>query len=492
MKRRTIVAVAAFALLLGIFFATREKQVQVGVRKLELPVIDAAKVAKIDIGGQHPTTLTRDGEGWKVEDPKKPGPHPADESQVKNFLDLLGKTRFSDIVTDRPQRQAELELDEAKGTPVTLTAAGWEKPLALVFGSAAKGGSYVREQGQADVFVALGRAGTLARRAPNDWRQHRILTLQVGDIVGLDVKPASGAGYSLSRGSGDKWQLANPPAGFRLDSGAGQQLAQQISVLSTQDFVDSGETDQALGLAGPHDVVAVKLKDGKSTVLHFARPAGGQGSGASKDEVALRVEGDAQIYRVTPSFRDTIVRQLDGLRDLTLLDFDPAKVKALSLRGQKPVSLQKDGTTWKVVAPKTLPAGADFDPSQVPLQLARFKSMRAASRPEQAVPAAKAGLASTPLVELTLEDGSKQTLRFGKPVEGGAGGKRLYVQGSADKWIYEIPEADKTRFDSGLDVFKKPPPPPDVSKMQGLSSLPPEIRKQIEAQLRQRAAAPPH
>jgi hypothetical protein len=42
-----------------------------------------------------------------------------------------------------------------------------------------------------------------------------------------------------------------------------------------------------------------------------------------------------------------------------------------------------------------------------------------------------------------------------------------------------------TRLQSGVELFKKPPPPPDHGQMQGLESLPPDVRKKIEAQLRQ-------
>ncbi len=487
MKRATLVAVGAFVLLLVAFLATREKQVQVGVHKLELPVFDKSKVSEIDFGGAHRATLRREGEGWVVEDPDKPGPHPADEGQVRSFLEELSRPKLSDIVTDRVDRQAELEIDEAKGTTVKVVA-GLAKPIELVFGRAARGGNYVRLPGRPEVFLATGRLGNQARRGASAWRKHGVLSVQAGDIVSIDVKPVAGTSFSLARGTGDQWQLANAPAGFRLDANAGQQLAQQLAGVSAQDFLEPGQTDASLGLQGPHDVVEAKLKDGRAVVLHFAHAAATDAGTPASGPVALRVEGDPQLYQVAAYSRNAIVKPIDELRDLSLLQLDPAKVTAVTLRGQKPVSLQKDGASWKVLTPKQLPAGLEFDPRQVLAQLNRLKTLRAASWPHQRVAEKAAGLAATPLVELTLADGTKQALRFGKAVEGGTGPKQVYVQGSADKVVYAIGESEKTHLETGIELFKKPPPPPSLDKIKGLSSLPPDIRRQLETQLKQRAA----
>jgi len=51
MKRGTLIALGAFAVLLVLVLATRESQVSVGVRKLELPRLDNEKVTALELTG---------------------------------------------------------------------------------------------------------------------------------------------------------------------------------------------------------------------------------------------------------------------------------------------------------------------------------------------------------------------------------------------------------------------------------------------------------
>jgi hypothetical protein len=498
MKKGTLIAVGVFAVLLLIVLATRERQVSVGVKKLEVPALEKDKVHQLAIAGAKSALLSHGTSGWTVEDPAKPGAHPADDTQVSSMVDALIETKYGDLVTDRTDRHAELEVDDAKGLRVKVTADG-VAPFELVFGKSAAAGTYVRRAGQPEVFLAKGRFGSVGRRDANAWRKHAILALKADEIASLAVRPGVGTGYVLERGADGTWAVgatSSPPPGFRLDSAAAQRAAQQLSTLSAQDFLDAPESDEALGFAGPHDVVEAHLKDGKAVVVSFGRAAASADAGvaAGSEPLPTRVDGDPQIYAVSPYVKNQLLQPMSALRDLSLMAFDVQKVKSLVMRGSKPVTLEKDGAGWKVTTPKTLPAGADFDPAQVSSQLFRIRNMRAARRVESAVPAAQVGLTKDATIEVTLEDGKKQTVHFGKDVTGTPGAKQLYVKGSADDGLYAIFETEKTRFDVGLDLFKKPPPPPQFGNqgggMKGLEQLPPDVRRQIEAQLRQRAAAP--
>ena len=118
--------------------------------------------------------------------------------------------------------------------------------------------------------------------------------------------------------------------------------------------------------------------------------------------------------------------------------------------------------------------------------LTRLQGMRAA-RVEMVKTAAQTGLSkATPTVEL-VGDGAAKTLRFGNEVTENAVGKQLYAKGSTDELIYVVPANEKASYEAGAALFNKPPPMPPSSNMQGLDSLPPDIRAKIEAQLRQQS-----
>jgi len=122
-------------------------------------------------------------------------------------------------------------------------------------------------------------------------------------------------------------------------------------------------------------------------------------------------------------------------------------------------------------------------------QLSWLRSLRGARLVEGALTDAQAGLATPAmLVELTVEGEPVQTLRLGKEAPGAANGaKELYARSSGDALTYAVSDAVRSRLAQGLELFKRRPPPSfagAAQPLQGLESLPPEIRRQLEAQLR--------
>ncbi len=108
MKKGTAIAIGIFAALLIAFFASRERQVSVGVRKLELPVVETDKVTAIEITGPKPASLKKEGAAWMVVDPKKPDQkHPADETQVNSMLDAYKEIKVGATAPHRSRSSWE-------------------------------------------------------------------------------------------------------------------------------------------------------------------------------------------------------------------------------------------------------------------------------------------------------------------------------------------------------------------------------------------------
>lgn len=578
MKKGTLIAVGVFAVLLVLFFATRERKVSVGVRKLEVPAFDKAKVTALELSGAKAATLRKEGGTWVVSDPARPDKkYPADGQQVEAALDALPEVRGSNLVTEKRERHADLEVDDAKGLKVRVL--GEKGPVVdLVIGKAARGGgTYVRRAGEDEVFSVTARFGWMVRKDVGGWRKRAFVPAKVDELVQVTVRPAGGEPFTLKPGAeAGSWALedgATAPVGFRFDAQAGARLAHQLTTLNAQDFTDEAG-DEGLGLAGAHDVLEAKLKDGKSLILHlgqepdpavfravsqlkamfdavdgasgtkdgkvtledlqrtltdttkseelrkaigrlvddpaaFARVDAGGYAATGKDGaltqadldgaartvglVPVRLEGDPQVYLVPSQAVAGLRKKLTDLRDLALLSFEPQKVTGVTIQtGRKKVRLSRDSGVWQVVEPRQLPAGFEFGPDEVDTQLRVLRRLRAARLVEPVVPDAQAGLARpSASVELTLEGGGSQVLRFGKEVPGKAAAKELFVRGSADQALYAVPLAERTRLEAGVDMFRKRPPPPmNMGGMQGLESLPPEIRRQLETQLRQQQQHP--
>jgi hypothetical protein len=492
MKKGTLILIGVFAILLVVVFATRERQVSVGVLKFELPPIDKDKVIAIEIAGPKAASLKKEAAGWTVADPGKPDQkHPADEQQINSALDAYKETKVRDLVSDRPERQQEFEIDDAKSLRVRITSQG-APSVELVLGKPTKsGGVYIRQAKSNAIFTAEGRFPWMARRDATAWRNRSIITAKVEDLVEVAVHPKDQQSFVLtSSGEGGGWKLKEGtklPDGFRYDASAGQGLVQQLINLRAQDFIDSPGSDESLGFAGPHSIVEAKLKDGKQFKLHLGQE---QESKESKGKaVAARLESDPQVYLVPPYSANILQKRAADLRDLSLLSFDPQKVSKLSIlsSGKKTV-VAREGDTWKVIEPKKLPSGFEFDPGRVSSELNMLRGLKASRLIDGKVEAAQSGLSKpTTHVDLTLESGAHQSLAFGKEAKSDKG-KEVYVKGSADASTYAIFEGARSRFASGIEMFKKLPPPPANMAgggMRGLESLPPEVRAKIEAQLRQ-------
>lgn len=569
MKKNTVAALAVFVVLLGVVLATRQKSVAVGIKHLELPKLDKAKISRLELTGPMAATLEKSGEAWTVRDPKQPDKsYPADKTQVTAAIDSLVSFKAMDLVTENDKRHEEFELNDAKGLKLKVSLEGGASQE-LIFGKSAKsGGNYVRAPGEAAVFVSKNPLGWMLRKDVKGWRQRSLLTAKLDEITELTVRPADGTPWSAKAGeNGSSWTLSEgvaAPAGFRFDPAAPQRIAQQLANLSAQDFVDGALEPANSGLGSP-TVVQAKLKDGKSVQVKLGRPvdsrenglvhpllanfdaldadknaklsmgelaAGAAGTfaedakkaiswagevdafdrldvgvygGRPKDgaidkedlgaasrtigTVPAQLEGDSQIYLIASFVASGLSKRLEELRDTSLMAFEAPKVVSLAMDvGGKRTRLTKEGEAWKVQEPAKLPDGYELDSARVNAQLQALRTLRGA-RVIDGVVAAKVGLAKPGLlVELKTDDGKAHSVRFGAELTSSTGAKEYYVQGTADGLLYVISAAEKTRLEGGLELFKKMPAP-DLSKMgpiNGLDQLPPEVRAQLEAQMRQK------
>jgi hypothetical protein len=458
MKKTTLGAVVAFGALLAIVMMTREKQVNEGVPKLTLAPLQG-EVIGIELTGPTPASLKFENSTWTA------GGHPADEAQVKQLTDALKDFHVTDFVTDNTAKHAEYEVDDAKGVKMTLTTTtgpGWS----LVFGKAAKlGGTYVRDAKSNAVFTTKSPVAYQAKKGNSGWRKKNIATAAANDIAKVTVAQQESK-LTIVR-EAEAWKLdPEPPKGFRFDTNAAGRLVGAIVSMNATDFADAPVT--------PVATIDVETKDGKKLAMKL-------GAKTDKGMVPFSIDGDPQTYLIAQWSADQLLKKVEDMRDTTLLAFDAAKVNKVAISaGGKSTVLAKDGASWKIVEPKKPPAGFELDPGAVQSQLMRLHGIRGAKAVTD-VPEAKAGLGKpVASVELGLEGGGKQQLKFGSETPT----KELYVKGSADNLLYAIGANEKASLEQGLELFKKRPPP-DMNQIRGLEQLPPDVRRQLEAQMRQ-------
>jgi hypothetical protein len=528
MKKNNALAIVGgiFLVLVGLWFLTRDSAPKVGVKELKVAKLDKDAVTKIEVtipaketkkDGKAPdegpveatveparkVVLEKDGSGFVVYDGDKADKRFAvDDAQLKPLLDAIGEFATGDLIANKADKLASFEIDDAKGLRVAITTSKG-KELDLLFGRAAKGGgTTVRAQGSNDVFVARGRLGTIARKEVTAWRKKTILEKKGDDFSSLTVARADGsklelvaetkeedvpaaegadAGPALEKKKTTTWKLASSmtlPAGFRLDDSAVSRLPGAFGALRAADFADDA-TDEVAGFTAAHTTITGKGTDGKDVVVHL-------GKKDDKGRVHLRVDGDKQVYLVAEYTAKNLDKGIDEMRDLTLSTAKVEEIERATFSSGKTRFVVKKGAEgWSLVEPKNAPA--EFDVGQIASavgQAARLRGTRWAGDVKDIG-------GNDPQVELVTKAGT-QVVRFGKQVEAADANapREFYAQGP-DGSVVTINAYTRDRFAKPEELFKKPPaPPPGMGGMggkgiQGLEGLPPDIRKKLEASLKQ-------
>jgi len=488
MNKTAWISLGTFLVLLVLVFVTREDHVAVGVRALTLPTFDADKVTKIEVRSKDKSALlekvggTKEQPQWTVADPEKPEVKlAASPSQVKTALDALAELSAEGFVTGRKEKHADLEIGEEKGVTVTLTQGG--KATALVFGRFAKGGgNYVRLADSDEVFVGKGRFAGAVKKDVKAWRKRKLLPFEAKDLRALTLAPAGQPELKLKGegGEGDtvNWSLEGValPAGFRLDTDALGRIANAVAGLRATDFADEGALGEVQG------TVSGKTVDDQSFTVRF-------GAVDDKKRVFTQLEGDAQLYLLSEYTVKSVLKSLEELRSLNLIELDAAKATKAEFTGPDGrVIVEKTDAGWALVEPAAPPEGYDFDPSQVEPKLEALGRLKASglASPEK-LPVAKPAEQVT--VAVTV-DGQVKTLAFGDEIpraEDDKGAVEHYAYSAEDEMTYKVGQWQRNRYAKPLELFKRPVAPqgPPGGGIPGMENLPPEIRKQLEAQLKQ-------
>jgi hypothetical protein len=479
-------------------------------------------------------------------------------------LDSLAHLKAADLVTERPEKHVDYEVDAGHGERVKVFTAGG-LVLDMVLGkSAARGGFYVRRGEDPHVYLTGTQLGWLAKKSATELRRKSLVSLTAGDLREITLVPAGGTSYTLGRADAAKpWEITagKPDApGFRFDTEMASRTAQAVTELRAQDFIAPGKaSDEQLGFHGAHAQVKAKPATGDAVELELGRPANADdarfasllraqlekldaagnkdgklqldelkaAAAQAKDQpakdaaaalsgdsarfawfdgggwelhtpdgalspedldavskngglVPVRVAGAHETALVPSWSTEALTRPALALRDLSLFSFAVTKAEGLTLLGaggKTTVALKHENNTWKLEEPKKWTRPNPFDPNRVLFRIGDMRRWRAL-RVAEGVSDAQAGLNSpVATVRVTAPEGT-QVLRLGKPVPGRTPAEH-YAKGAVDALVYVVGDGLRATLAEGPALFEKAPTP--VGPPQGLDSLPPEVRRKLEA-----------
>lgn len=323
MKNKKPLIFLALAILFALVVLTLERPETPRVDSVDesyfLPGFDSAKVARIDvlqiIDG---TEIYREGDSWMVKSILTPAKQslndkegvaapeeksfPADAARVNSAIGIFTGLTKGTVASDNPEKKDIYQVG-VTGTTVKLFDNA-DKPIGeFVIG---KNGpdftsSYVRFNGEDDVFLVNRSLGGLFSARTNDWRDKTIFAFDPAAITDINVKIVKNE-YAISRKKGGEWK-STVPEGIELDAASVQKLVGKVAKLNAVDFAD-GIDDIKAGLDAPEYTITVVDSNGAASKLIIG-----------KEENAKRkfakLSGKEQIYLLPEGFVESLPASLE-------------------------------------------------------------------------------------------------------------------------------------------------------------------------------------
>ncbi len=146
----------------------------------------------------------------------------------------------------------------------------------------------------------------------------------------------------------DGWQLVQPLSA-KGDSKAIEELLTNV-VTSRKDAVLFEKVEHTklveLGLGDPDVEVGVKSANGETVIVFGER-------GPTNNVAYAMFKGRPEVYRVHSDLKKDVSKDAYALRDKTILDFDPAKLRRLEIvkKGMSRVVIVQNQSKWNMLEP---------------------------------------------------------------------------------------------------------------------------------------------
>jgi hypothetical protein len=463
MQQKTLIAVGAL-LVLGILavltLRAPEKGERTGPRPRPIAALKAADIKELDMtsgGGKDHIVMKLDNGSWKIAAPTFQTPQ-ADQSLMKTAVEQLEKLSWGDLVTQKKEKQAELEVSDDRGAHVVAKDAAGKVLFDGWIGKSASGFTMVRPAGSFDKGEAWQATGlfkyTYAREA-KAWRDHTILDFNKDDASRLAVehggeklvlekvtppapdkdKPEPNKAKEEAR-----WRVVDANVKVDpLDDTVANSMIVSMSTLKAADFDESTKPVDA-GLAPPRYRVTATVKGQPMTLLV---------GNVKGDDSWVQVDGRSQIYLLRKYMLDRLAQKPIDFRDKTIVKAKEDDLTAIEVSdGSESYSLERAGSEWKLGKGK-----GTLDATKVKPVASAFEDLKGTGFAE-ASDAKTTGLAKpSATVTLRLRDKSAVTLRVGGK---SADGTDEYVQRAGSPDVLVVKKYMVDRFVKKLaDLTKK-------------------------------------
>lgn len=328
---------ANVALFVCIFFFERGRGAEQAALENRNRVFgpEAADIGSLAISGQGTTfRLERAGDAWSLVEPLKWPANAFAVSRILNELQFLEHdTQFSvEEVERNGQGLADYGLAEPRLT-LTFTSAAAPAPVTVRLGQDTAVGNrlYLLVEGTDHIHVVRRSLADTLALSLTQLRSDAIFTIPVFELRSATLQSTAGARVRLRRDQ-NRWMLEAPIIA-RADKTRVELALNELNALRVAGFLADADPEATRfreELARPLHRITLEGNNRRETLLigpaHAKAPNG-------VTRYIVQLEGRDQLFAVdlTPELAKTLTNAATELRDKHVLDFDPARVTAITI-----------------------------------------------------------------------------------------------------------------------------------------------------------------
>lgn len=404
------------------------------------------------------TEFARKGADWVF---SKPIIARADRQAIDGLISIMTGYLAEEFISDAPASPAEHGMDQPlaqllvdvteqaapaaapPAPPVAGDKKEEKKPVVvthkLVIGAPAdlkKEKYFARWDDSPVIFTVTKATVDKLARPIDEWRDARLTPIARTDIKTLElIHGAENLKLAFTL-DGAQWKFAAPDPGFKLDAAAHEEFLNQILETRADGYLEAAKIEKPLAtlkitLAG--QTAAEELTIGQA---------------ADANQLVVLRHGETTGHLVKKGRLALVTAPAWNFRDKTVLDIQPDDVKSISIRRSGKYAARYD--IQRSAPPKPLPVGPDAKPAEAkpddkktPEQLAQDVAKAAAEAIKKSPPGgwdlsgydsqilrdligrltplhttrwigkkAPRTAPETAVIELTLQDGAKRTLKL--------------------------------------------------------------------------------
>jgi hypothetical protein len=351
MSRRQFVvllAAAFIAICAALYLNTRRnlERVTPGASLFPSLAQELNSVTELNVvkGGKTPlVTIRKQGEQWTVAQRNN---YPADVAKLRKLLLALSDAKIHEEKTANPASYPVIGVEDpalAGATSAQIDFVAQDGKHGVIVGKPVGEGSFVRRTGEKVSYIV--EPGISFEAEPRYWIDTRLIDLPTDKVQSIEVKPASGPGYTLRLAPPAKTAAATPPAPnaapdagkFVLEPVPPKRTAADSQILAPSPTAFGNLSPDDVAPAGDIDfnkpsVATVTLLDG--SVITFTGTAAGDKHWievTAPRDAALTAKAGGRAFEIAGYRYEAIFRPLEQL--LVPLPPPPEKKPAAPQKG---------------------------------------------------------------------------------------------------------------------------------------------------------------